>query len=267
MRCTMQVCKVVSRIDRRQGFGHALEPVGDGDEDIGLTGPGIDEYLARSDDSTTRYFLPDHLGSTLALTDPAGTITTRYTYSPFGGTSTTGEASSNPFQYTGREKDSTGLYYYRARYYDPKIQRFISSDPIGLDGGLNTYAYVENNPIAFIDPYGLRYRTQPRNLPPQNSRTGGSNYKGDWYPNLGTTEPRPGSPFRTPSDRVVRDRPEMPPLRDEDLHKALEELPDFNEKALKDLLDMVKDRDVELTSILVYDTPNASHRDQAARFC
>jgi RHS repeat-associated protein len=120
-----------------------------------LTGPGIDEYLARSDGSTTRYFLPNHLGSTLALTDPAGTITTRYTYSPFGETTQTGEASSNPFQYTGRENDNTGLYYYRARYYDPKIQRFVSSDPIGLAGGLNTYAYVDNNPIGYIDPYGL----------------------------------------------------------------------------------------------------------------
>jgi RHS repeat-associated protein len=120
-----------------------------------LTGPGIDEYLARSDGSTTRYFLPNHLGSTLALTDPTGTITTRYTYSPFGETTQTGEASTNPFQYTGRENDNTGLYYYRARYYDPKIQRFISSDPIGLAGGLNTYAYVGNNPIRYIDPFGL----------------------------------------------------------------------------------------------------------------
>jgi len=120
-----------------------------------LTGPGIDEYLARSDGTTTRYFLPDHLGSTVYLADPAGALKTRYTYSPFGETTQSGEASTNPFQYTGRENDNTGLYYYRARYYDPAIKRFISSDPIGLGGGLNTYAYVENNPLQLVDPLGL----------------------------------------------------------------------------------------------------------------
>ncbi len=120
-----------------------------------LTGPGIDEYLARSDGTTTRYFLPNHLGSTIALADSAGTLTTRYTYSPFGETTQSGEGSSNPFQYTGRENDGTGLYYYRARYYDPRIQRFITSDPIGLRGGLNTYTYVRNNPLRYIDPWGL----------------------------------------------------------------------------------------------------------------
>ncbi|WP_162253614.1 RHS repeat-associated core domain-containing protein, partial [Lysobacter sp. Root690] len=53
------------------------------------------------------------------------------------------------------ELDESGLYYYRARYYHPGMARFISEDPIGLAGGLNTYAYVEGDPIAFIDPLGL----------------------------------------------------------------------------------------------------------------
>ena len=59
--------------------------------------------------------------------------------------------------YTAREWDpETGLYYYRARYYDPKIGRFISEDPIGLQGGdVNFYAYVDNNPVRFLDPLGL----------------------------------------------------------------------------------------------------------------
>ena len=60
----------------------------------------------------------------------------------------TGEASDNPFQYTGRENDGTGLYYYRARYYSPELQRFISRDPIGLGGGdVNFYRYVGNSPV------------------------------------------------------------------------------------------------------------------------
>lgn len=49
----------------------------------------------------------------------------------------------------------TGLYYYRARYYDAQVKRFVSSDPIGRQGGINQYAYVHNNPLSFIDPNGL----------------------------------------------------------------------------------------------------------------
>src|SRR5262249_18756836 len=57
--------------------------------------------------------------------------------------------------FTGREFDSeSGLLYYRARYYDPKIGRFISEDPITFDGGINFYAYVGNNPINLTDPFG-----------------------------------------------------------------------------------------------------------------
>jgi RHS repeat-associated protein len=68
--------------------------------------------------------------------------------------SITGEQSENPFQYTGRENDNTGLYYYRARYYSPELQRFISEDPIRFKGGLNFYAYVGNDPINITDPTG-----------------------------------------------------------------------------------------------------------------
>ncbi len=94
-----------------------------------LTGPGIDEYYTRTDAAGTRMLLSDTLGSTVALTDTAGTVETSYTYEPFGRTTSSGQASSNPFQYTGRENDGTGLYYYRARYYSPTFQRFLSEDP------------------------------------------------------------------------------------------------------------------------------------------
>jgi RHS repeat-associated protein len=58
--------------------------------------------------------------------------------------------------FTGREWDpEVGLYYYRARYYDPKVGRFISEDPIGFDGGVNFYAYVDNSPTRGRDPLGL----------------------------------------------------------------------------------------------------------------
>lgn len=121
-----------------------------------LTGLNVDEYFRRTDSNGSRDILTDALGSTLALTDSAGVIQTRYTHDPYGNTTTTGQASTNPFQYTGRENDNTGLYYYRARYYSPAYQRFVSEDPIGFGGGdWNLYGYVGNNPHRWIDPMGL----------------------------------------------------------------------------------------------------------------
>ncbi|MHB8388942.1 MAG: RHS repeat-associated core domain-containing protein [Acidobacteriaceae bacterium] len=120
-----------------------------------LTGPSLDEYFERSDGTTTRYFLTDAQNSTVALTDPSGNVVKHYTYDPYGTTTATGETSTNPFQYTGRENDATGLYYNRARYYSPTTGRFVSSDPIGLAGGLNTYSYTDDNPLRYIDPLGL----------------------------------------------------------------------------------------------------------------
>ncbi len=116
----------------------------------------IDEPLARiKADGTVRYYHADALGSVIALTDENAVVKTTYSYDPFGNVTVSGEASDNPFQYTGRENDGTGLYYYRARYYSPELQRFISEDPIRLAGGINLFAYVGNSPLNRIDPRGL----------------------------------------------------------------------------------------------------------------
>jgi RHS repeat-associated protein len=120
-----------------------------------LTGLQIDEVLARYAGAGNRTLLTDALGSILALTDDTQTAQTIYGYSPYGEQTQVGENNVNSLQYTGRENDNTGLYFYRARYFDPQLKRFVSGDPIGLAGGLNTYAYVGNNPLLYIDSFGL----------------------------------------------------------------------------------------------------------------
>jgi RHS repeat-associated protein len=117
---------------------------------------GIDEVFSRSDASGAFAPLKDALGSAIALAGSTGTIQTSYTYDPFGGTSVSGGTSANKFQYTGRENDGNGLYYYRARYYSPTLARFISEDPIGFASGqANLYGYVFNSPTNLVDPSGL----------------------------------------------------------------------------------------------------------------
>jgi RHS repeat-associated protein len=118
---------------------------------------GVDEVFQRTDSSGARSFLRDALGSTLGLADQTGTVQTTYSFDAFGNTTAGGSASSNTFAYTGREIDAGNLYYYRARYYNPQLQRFISEDPLGFGGGINSYAYAGNNPEIFKDPTGLDY--------------------------------------------------------------------------------------------------------------
>ncbi len=123
-----------------------------------LTGLGIDQVFSRTDAAGETSFLTDALGSTIALADTSGVIQTSYTYEPFGAATSTGASSTNRFQFTGRENDgASGLYFYRARYYGPTFGRFISEDPLGFPGGpdANLFAYVGNNPVSLIDPFGL----------------------------------------------------------------------------------------------------------------
>ncbi len=113
-------------------------------------GPDIDQPIASKESTTQRTYIVDFLGSIVRLTDSSGTTFASNTYDSFGQQLS---GAAHRFSYTGRELDSeSGLYYYRARYYDSAIGRFVSEDPIGKNKG--SYPYVISNPINYKDPTG-----------------------------------------------------------------------------------------------------------------
>jgi RHS repeat-associated protein len=102
------------------------------------------------------YFHNDHLGTPQVLTDDTGAIAWKAVYTPFGGAVTSIQTVENPFRFPGQYYDQeTGLHYNYFRYYNPQTGRYITPDPIGLWGGINLFAYVQNSPLRYIDPYGL----------------------------------------------------------------------------------------------------------------
>jgi RHS repeat-associated protein len=115
-------------------------------------GPGTDEpivWYEGSGASDRRYLITDHQGSVIAA---AGASTTRYAYGPYGEPDTW---SGSRFRYTGQAAlPEVALYHYKARVYDPVLGRFLQTDPIGYEDGLNWYAYVNSDPMAFTDPSG-----------------------------------------------------------------------------------------------------------------
>jgi RHS repeat-associated protein len=102
------------------------------------------------------YFLNDHLGTPLNLLDESGAVVWEADYEPFGGAKIGTQSFSNNFRFPGQYFDSeTRLHYNYHRYYNPTIGRYLTPDPIGLDGGINLFAYVKNNPLRWRDPIGL----------------------------------------------------------------------------------------------------------------
>jgi len=158
--------------------GHQVVADLDGNGDITRSytwGPGIDNLLAltihppapNTENVTpkTYFALKDHLNSVLALADENGNISESYEYDAWGnvlsikdgsGTVLSQSEIGNRYLFQGREYDfTTGLYYFRARWYSPETGRWLSKDPIGIAGGLNLHVFCENNSVNFVDPWGL----------------------------------------------------------------------------------------------------------------
>jgi len=128
-----------------------------------IYGIGTDEILKMTRSGQDFYYCRDGLGSVAQITDSNGQVIEKYTYDAYGNTvirNASGVLLSaspigNTYGFTGRSLDyESGLYYYRARYYEPRLGRFLTPDPIGFGGGSNFYAYCLNNPVNFIDPSG-----------------------------------------------------------------------------------------------------------------
>ncbi len=117
----------------------------------------IDEPLSELISGTTSYYEQDGLGSVSSLSNSAGALANTYSYDSYGKMIASTGTLANPFQYTGRELDpESGIYEYRARYYDQSVGRFLSEDPIRFKAGVDFYTYVLNNPPNFGDPSGLQ---------------------------------------------------------------------------------------------------------------
>jgi RHS repeat-associated protein len=129
-----------------------------------IHGIWIDEVLVMKRGGVDYFYSQDGLGSVSDITDLSENTDESFAYDAYGLPSNVSSVG-NPYLFTGREYEpETGLYYYRARYYDPEIGRFLAEDPIGFYGGdFNLNSYVRNNPTNLIDPSGLAWigRTKP----------------------------------------------------------------------------------------------------------
>jgi len=121
--------------------------------------------------TNTYYAIKDHQNTIVALVDETGAVVESYEYDAYGntkvfnasGTEIAESALGNRYCFQGREIDwATKLYYFRARWYDPGTGRWLSKDPIGIEGGLNLYVFCDNNPVNFVDPEGLTVKSKAK---------------------------------------------------------------------------------------------------------
>ena len=145
-----------TRLYRYDGRNLAAVLDGEGNVLAGFVqGFGMDSPLIMERDGENYCYHTDRLGSVVALTDEAGTISNTYVYDSFGRIMDRTEAVENPFAFTGAVFDEdTGLYYFRSRFYDPETGRFLQKDPLNIQQDISAYAYASNSPANLVDPSG-----------------------------------------------------------------------------------------------------------------
>ncbi len=118
-------------------------------------GPLIDEPLSQFRSGATTYYQAEGSGSITSMADSSATIAATYSYDSYGNLSASTGTIVNPYRYTSREFDAeTGIYYYRARFFDPSNGRFLSEDPKKTTAEFNFYRYALNSPLNRMDPLG-----------------------------------------------------------------------------------------------------------------
>ena len=118
----------------------------------------VSSVIAANTSAETKiyYIHNDHLGTPQVVTDEAQQVVWQADYKPFGEVDVVVDEIGLDARFPGQyADDESGLYYNYYRDYDPSLGRYLQSDPIGLGGGINTYGYVNQNPLIFADPYGL----------------------------------------------------------------------------------------------------------------
>jgi RHS repeat-associated protein len=139
-----------------------------GANDGRVVADGLRLISAGAQAANIAYIHSDHLGSPQKMTDNSQALTWDAQFDPFGEEFLISGSAVQPNRFPGQYADAeTGYSYNYFRDYDPTVGRYIQSDPIGLRGGMNTYGYVDGNPVVGIDPYGLTkpkaglFRTRP----------------------------------------------------------------------------------------------------------
>lgn len=185
----------IKKIKRRNGGSEniILERtslhVMDGEKRIAISNIWIKDDSKREVDTVsirkTRYHLGNNLGSSCMEIDEQGSVISYEEYYPFGGTSIISgknerEVKIKEYRYSGKERDDvTGLYYYGVRYYAPWIGRWLTPDPATNIDGLNLYAFVRNNPVAFIDYKGYEGKKSNGDSGASKTETLGNNAEKD----------------------------------------------------------------------------------------
>ncbi len=148
-------------------------------------GPGVDNPLVMYRNGLALYYVQDRLGSVVGLvTLETGGFVQTYTYDAWGNIVSQSGDVKNPYTYTGREYDpESGLYYYRARYYDSTVGRFLQRDPAGTVDGTSPYLYADNNPVFYRDPIGYAVWGPPYSVSYGGRKIGSASWNSFGLPN------------------------------------------------------------------------------------